>query len=256
MMDRRFLPGNFRMYSARLLLVLLILFSAAPAVADWKSLLKGIPGVSSDDAQEALDLSQAEIADGLKEALDRGAEIAVTALSQEGGYLDNPAVSIPLPDSLDWIEKGLRRVGREDLAEDFITTMNRAAEEAVPVALAQLQSAIEALTLEDAQAILSGPDDAATQYFRKHSESSLQEQFLPIVEKTTADTGVTSAYKEMTKYAGGLTSLFDTDDLDIDQYVTEEALDGLFKMIAIEEARIREDPVARSTDLLKKVFGQ
>ena len=103
--------------------------------------------------------------------------------------------------------------------------------------------------------ILKGADDAATQYFRKHSETSLREQFLPIVKKTTDQTGVTASYKSMTKKVGGLSSLLNTESLDVDEYVTEQALDGLFTIVAQEEARIREDPIARTTDLLKKVFG-
>ena len=133
--------------------------------------------------------------------------------------------------------------------------MNRAAEEAVPAALEQFQSAISAMSLEDAKGILNGPDDAATEYFRKHSASTLREEFLPIVKETTASAGVTSAYKSMTEPVAGLSAMFGTKSLDVDEYVTDKALDGLFSIVAQEEARIRKDPVARSTELLKKVFA-
>ena len=133
--------------------------------------------------------------------------------------------------------------------------MNRAAEEAVPAALEQFQSAISAMSLEDAKGILNGPDDAATEYFRKHSASDLREQFLPIVKQTTASAGVTSAYKNMTAQLGGLGGMFGSKSLDMDEYVTDKTLDGLFSIVAEEEARIRKDPVARSSELLKKVFS-
>ena len=117
------------------------------------------------------------------------------------------------------------------------------------------QATISALVRPYARGILEGPDDAASRYFREHSEAALREQFLPIVKETTASAGVTSAYKNMTGKLGGLGGMFNTQSLDVDEYVTDRALDGLFTIVAQEEARIREDPVARSTDLLKKVFG-
>jgi hypothetical protein len=249
------------MSRTNLVITLLLYITATGAHADWKSLIDKLPdsakeAVSASDAADAAGLSTAEMTAGLKEALDTATEIAVNELGQEGGFLDNPQMRIPMPEELAWVEKGLRTAGQEKLADDFVTTMNRAAEQAVPVALEQFQGAIDAMTLEDAQGILNGPEDAATQYFRKHSESGLRKQFLPIVSETTASTGVTSAYKDMTKQvSGGLSGLIDTKSVDLDEYVTDKALDGLFTMVAQEEARIREDPVARSTDLLKKVFG-
>lgn len=245
------------MQRSQFLLAILVLLTAMNASADWKDLLKKLGGDSESAAAatQALGLSQQEMVAGLKEALDMATEIAVTELGKEGGYLNNASAHIPIPEKLAWIEKSLRKIGQEDLADEFVVTMNRAAEEAVPVALDQFRSAIDAMTLEDAKTILDGPDDAATQYFRNQSEASLREQFLPVVEKTTASAGVTSAYKDMTKYTGKLGGLVDTESIDVDQYVTEQALDGLFRMVAEEEARIREDPLARTTDLLKKVFG-
>ncbi len=242
-------------------ITLLLCITATSAHADWKSLIEQLPEsakavVSASDAADVAGLSTAEMTAGLKEALNTGTEIAVNELGREGGFLDNPQMRIPMPEELAWVEKGLRAAGQEKLADDFVTTMNRAAEQAVPVALDQFQNAINAMTLEDAQGILYGSEDAATQYFRKHSESELRSQFLPIVSETTASTGATSAYKDMTKQlSGGLSGLIDTNSLDLDEYVTDQALDGLFTMVAQEEARIREDPIARSSDLLEKVFG-
>ena len=244
----------------RLIVFLFVSLVVTGVRADWTDWLDKIPAsakqaVNSSDVSGATGLSQTEIVAGLKEALDTAAAAAVSKLGKTGGFLDNPQVRIPLPDQLDWVEKGLRKVGQQDLADDFITTMNRAAEEAVPVALEQFQDAISTMSLEDARGILNGPDNAATEYFRKHSASGLRQQFLPIVKGTTASAGVTSAYKNMTAPVAGLGGIFGTKSLDVDEYVTDKTLDGLFSIIAQEEARIREDPIARSTELLKKVFG-
>ena len=244
----------------RLAVILVASFVATGARADWTDLLDKVPdsakqAVTSSNVASATGLSQTEIVAGLKEALDTATAAAVSQLGKAGGFLDNPQVRIPLPDQLQWAEKSLRTLGQEELADEFISTMNQAAEQAVPVALEQFQSAISAMSVEDARGILNGPDDAATQYFCKHSQASLREQFLPIVKETTGSAGVTSAYKNMTKQAGALGG-FNTKSLDVDEYVTDKALDGLFTVVAQEEARIRADPVARSTELLKKVFGE
>lgn len=247
---------------ALVLPLLIIAISTAPdAYADWSDWLDKIRGSSEDtvstaDIAGAAGLSSTEIVAGLKEALDKATEIAVKELGKEGGFLDNSLVRIPMPEELEWVEKSLRKIGKEEMADDFVTTMNRAAERAVPGALEQFQGAIQAMTLEDAQTILKGPDDAATQYFRQYSEAALREQFLPVIEQTTESAGVISAYKNMTKQLDRFGGLLKTQSLDVDAYVTDKALDGLFTMVAQEETRIREDPVARSTDLLKKLFGE
>ena len=160
-----------------------------------------------------------------------------------------------MPDSLVWVEKSLRTLGQDQLADEFVASMNHAAEQAVPEAAAIFSDAIQAMTLDDARAILTGPDDAATQYFRTRTETALTERMLPIVTRTTGTAGVTAAYKRMLSSAGGMTGLLSGDATDLDGYVTREALDGLYAMVAVEEKRIRENPAARSSDLLKRVFG-
>ena len=160
-----------------------------------------------------------------------------------------------MPDSLSWVEKSLRILHQDELADEFIATMNHAAEQAVPEAATIFGDAIQDMSMEDAKGILTGPDDSATQYFRTKTEAALTEKMRPIVEQATARTGVTSAYKNITASAGGLTSMLSSDATDLDGYVTGKTLDGLFLMIAEEEKKIRENPLARSTDLLKKVFG-
>ena len=160
-----------------------------------------------------------------------------------------------MPDSLTWVESSLRTVGQDELADEFIATMNQAAEQAVPEAAEVFGEAIQNMSVEDAQGILTGPDDAATQYFRTNTESTLTDRMRPIVESATASTGVTSAYKNMMGSAGGLTSMLSDSSTDIDGYITTKTLDGLFLMIAKEERKIRQNPVERSSELLQKVFS-
>ncbi len=228
------------------------------AYAGWRDWLKPLEdAVGPETTESVAGLSQQEVASGLKEALDVGIQRAIELLGREGGFLNDPQVKIPLPDTLQQVEKGLRAVGQDQLADEFVTTMNRAAERAVPETLNIFGDAIRNMTLEDAKAILNGPDDAATGYLRKNGEGRLQQAILPIVKEATESTGVTSAYKQMMGSVGGfLGGFLDQDSLDIDQYVTTKAMDGLFLKLADEEKRIREDPVARSTELLKTVFGR
>ena len=164
-----------------------------------------------------------------------------------------------MPKNLQTVEKTLRTLRQDKLADDFVTTMNRAAEQAVPEAAAVLGDSVKQMSITDARAILTGTNNAATQYFRRTSDTNLFTRFHPIVQKATEQTGVTRAYKQMMDKAGAAggfaSSLLGKDSTDLDSYVTRKALDGLFVKIAEEEKRIRENPVARTTDLLQKVFG-
>lgn len=200
-------------------------------------------------------LSDEEVVRGLKEALSRGTQQAIATLGKDGGFLNNLDVKIPLPDELKKVEKLLRGLGQDKYADQFVATMNHAAEKAVPEAATLFSDAISRMTLADAKSILKGPDDAATQYFRKSSEAKLKERFLPIVQAATDQAGVTAAYKKLIQKAGPTAQLLGVGATDLDTYVEGKAVDGLFKMIAAEEKRIRQDPLARGTDLLKKVFG-
>jgi hypothetical protein len=199
-------------------------------------------------------LSQAEISQGLKEALAKGTKNAIAQLGKNGGFLNDAGVKIPMPDSLAKVEKLMRKLHQDQLADQFVATMNHAAEKAVPEAADVISDALKAMTLEDVQGILKGPDDAATQYFRKNSEAKLTERFRPIVSSATEQTGVTSAYKKMMGKAGPMAQFLGSAN-DLDGYVTAKTLDGLFIKLAAEEKAIRTNPVARTTDLLKKVFG-
>jgi len=244
--------------------MLLILFTsiAISVQAGWQDLLNELPDSAKDvllsndaaDAAGVTAISSEEMIAGLKEALNTASALAVNSLGEQGGFLDNPTVRIPMPEELSWIEKGLRQAGQQDMADEFVITMNRAAEQAVPLALDQFQAAIANLTVKDAEGILYGSEDAATKYFRKHSESTLRDEFLPIVQQTTSSAGVTSTYQDIMQKVGSFSSFLQPESVDLDQYVTDEALDGLFAVVAQEEKRIRDDPVARSSELLKKVF--
>lgn len=241
-----------------LLLALALLLTSATARAGWwETLMEKARQAQGQPVGQAVGgaLTDDEVVRGLKEALEKGAQQAIGKLGREGGFLNDLNVKIPMPDDLKKVEKLLRTFRQDKYADEFVATMNRAAERAVPEATALLQDAIRQMSLEDARAILKGPDDAATQYFRKQSEARLKERFLPIVQQATDQAGVTSAYKKLIQKAGPAASLMGKEATDVDGYVTGKALDGLFRMIAAEEKAIRENPVQRTTELLKKVFG-
>ena len=211
-------------------------------------------------------LSQDTMVQGLKEALAKGLEKSVSGLGHDGGFLTNLNVKIPMPEKLKKVETALRTLKQDKMADDFVNTMNHAAEQAVPVAASVFADTLKQMTITDAKAILTGPNDAATRYFEKTTQTNLYTRFYPIVQKATEKTGVTSAYKSIVEKANSASSLgsfgssivgstFDKDSLDIDAYVTNKALEGLFKLVADEELKIRQNPVARTTETLQKVFG-
>jgi hypothetical protein len=237
--------------------VLLLLLVTLPAQADWTQYLDSAKEAldSSGVADSATDLTNDEMVAGLKQALDKGTQFAVNKLGQPGGFLDNKKVRIPMPDSLSWVESSLRTVGQDEMADEFIDTMNTAAEQAVPEAADIFAGAIKEMSVQDAQGVLTGPDNAATEYFRSNTEAELTQRMRPIVETATASTGVTSAYKDMLGAAGGFAGMMPATATDIDGYITSKTLDGLFLMIAKEERKIRKNPMARSTELLQKVFS-
>lgn len=206
------------------------------------------------NALSVSDLSNAEASGGLKEALTQGVGKAVDLLGANNGFLGNKEVKIPLPDSLKKIEKGMKMFGMGKQSDELVTKMNRAAEAAVPEAKALLVNSIKNMSVSDAKGILTGPKDAATQYFKKTTSKDMASKFLPIVEKATANVQLAETYN---KYAemGAKYGLVKKGDENINQYVTQKALDGLYLMIAKEEAAIRQDPVGQASSLLKKVFG-
>lgn len=201
-------------------------------------------------------VTDSEINDGLKLALSRGVNAAVRSLGRPEGFLGNPRVKIPLPKNLQKMEKALRLAGQGRKVDDFVASMNHAAEKAVPVAVDVFIDAIKQMTFNDVRNILfSGEQDAATQFFRRTSEETLRGKFRPIVEEFTAKVGVTQKYKTMIGRYGFAGKLLGEDATDIDGYVTQQALDGLFLIVADEEKKIRKDPLKQTTSLLRKVFG-
>ncbi|GEM_PF-435838 len=190
---------------------------------------------------------------GLREALKVGAGRAVESLGREDGFLGNADLRLPLPEKLEPAGKLLNQIGQGERVDEFVTTLNRAAERAVPRALPILEKAVTELGWEDVKAIFDGPTDAATQYLRDCCSADLISAFLPEVSKATREAGVSAAYQSLSERASGLTGGFGLPD--IDDYVTREAVDGLFSTLAAEEGRIREDPGARTTDLLQQIFN-
>jgi Protein of unknown function (DUF4197) len=226
--------------------------------------LKSVVRATNDASVAVSSLSQNQVVGGLKEALSLGVSNAVSSLGRNNGFLTNLNVKITLPQKLQTVESGLRLVGQGQLADNFVASMNHAAEQAVPVAADVFGDAIQQMSITDGKGILNGPDDAATQYFRRTTQTNLFTKFYPVVQKATESVGVTSEYKAMmAKFSsvntfGGLfgkSSPAALNAVDIDSYVTDKALDGLFKMVAEEEKDIRTNPVARTSDLLQKVFG-
>lgn len=210
--------------------------------------------VSHANAVGVSELTNAEASSGLKAALIQGAGKAVSELSKTDGFLGNSEVKIPLPDALKRTEKAMRMFGMGKQADELILKMNRAAEAAVPEAKVLLVDSAKKMTVADAKAILTGGEDAATQYFKKTTSTQMAEKFLPIVKKATENVQLAQQYN---KYAeiGSQYGLVKKEQVNLEQYVTQKTLDGVYLMMAKEEAAIRKDPIGQSSALLKKVFG-
>jgi hypothetical protein len=211
-----------------------------------KGLQKGVGGGSA--------ASETEIVNGLKEALQIGTGNAVQIVSKVDGYYKNPKIRIPLPDTVQKTEKILRVAGYGSKVDEFELSMNRAAERAAPEAKTLFMDAIKQMTFTDAKKILNGREDEATLYFKDKTSPRLREVSKPIVRQAMGEVGVTKSYQDLEQSARSV-PFAGTFTFDLDQYVTDKALEGLFLMVAEEEKKIRQDPVARTTNLLKKVFG-
>lgn len=199
-------------------------------------------------------ISQKEQVSALRTALTQGATAAIGKLGVADGFLGNPKVRIPLPGKLAKAEKTLKILGLGSETEELKIAMNRAAEAAVPEAKTIFVSAIKKMTVQDAASILTGPQDAATQYFKRVTSDELASKFQPIVKKATAKVDLASRYNTVAAKASEF-GLIDSKDASIESYVTRKALDGLFLVMADEEAAIRKNPVGQASKLLKKVFG-
>jgi len=232
------------------LLGTLFVFVTVPAFAQMDQLLRGLGGLAPQSG-----LSEGQIASGLKEALEVGTQNAVNLTGKTDGYFGNPAIKILMPEKLRALETGLRAVGYGPQVDEFILSMNRAAERAAPAAKQIFWDAIGAMTFEDARKIWSGGDTAATEYFRAKTSDKLSTAFRPIVEKATNEVGVTRQYKELIGRYQTI-PFIKVESLDVDQYVVTKGLDGLFFVLGEEEKKIRTNPAARTTELLRQVFGK
>jgi hypothetical protein len=215
--------------------------------------LKGvkIPQVGSSGGPD-----EATTASGLKEALSIGTGNAVTSGSKIDGYFTNQAIKILLPDNIQKVAEVLRKVGYQKQVDNFILSMNRAAENAAPKARQFFVNAIKEMSIQDAMKILRGTDTAATEYFKSKTFDKLYTAFKPPVSESMDKVGVTKSYKDMMGTYTKSVPFVKTESVDLDHYVTTKSLDGLFYMIGEEERKIRTNPAARVTDLLKTVFGK
>ena len=233
------------------LLIALFIIQAPPALAQFQDIFNKVKkaiGISGE-------LSETEITEGLKEALKIGTDNAVGLVSKLDGYYKNPKVKIPLPGVVKKVEKVLRTVGFGSKVDAFELSINRAAEQAAPEAKALFIDTIKQMSFTDARKILNGRENAATLYFKDKTWDRLAEKFEPIVHSAMSSVGVTRSYQELDKKVRRIPFTDSIMSFDLDQYVTDGALDGLFYMLEQEERKIREDPAARVTDLLKEVFG-
>jgi len=235
---------------ARMLIVIMVIsLTALPASAQVDRILKGLEG------GEKSGLSDVKIGSGLKEALHIGTANAVHFTGKTDGYFLNQAIKILMPEKLKTFEKGLRAVGYGPQVDEFVLSMNRAAERAAPFAKQIFWDAIKEMTFEDVRKILSGHETAATDYFKAKTTDRLTVVFKPPVSNAMNEVGVTRQYKEL---VGRYESIpfVRKESFDLDSYVVTKALDGLFYMVGEEEKKIRKNPAARTTDLLKEVFGK
>ena len=203
---------------------------------------------------EASLLSETDAASGVRAALERGAASAVALLGKNGGFLDNPKVRIELPGSLKDAAKLLQAVGQGKRVDELVTAMNRAAEAAVPEAKALLVAAVKSMSVEDAVKIVQGGDTSVTDFFSAKTREPLGAKFMPIVERATARVALAKKYDAVAGKAAGL-GLVKKEDANLNAYVSGKALDGLYFMIGEAEKKIRRDPVATGSVILKKVFG-
>ena len=231
--------------------ILASLVIAIAGCAELDQTLKQIPQGTANTST----IGDVRIGAALKEALQVGTENAVKLTGRPDGYFRNEAIKILLPEQLRNLEKGLRAVGFGAQVDELVLGMNRAAERAAPQAKQIFWDAIGAMTIDDARKILGGADTAATDYFRTKTSDALTTAFRPIVETSMREVGVTRQYTELYRRAQSIPFL-NVEAYDLDRYVVTRALDGLFHMVGEEEKKIRTNPAARVTELLRDVFGR
>lgn len=199
-------------------------------------------------------ISNADAASGLRQALTDGAGAAVSLLGKENGFLGNPQVKIPLPPVLARVEGAMRTFGMRKQADELVTSMNRAAEAAVPHAKELLVDAARKMTLQDAKGILTGGQTSVTDYFKRATSAQLTQRFLPIVKNATDQVGLAQQYNSLAGQASSF-GLIKKDQSTIEGYVTQKSLDGLYFMIGEKEKEFRSNPIGATSDIVKRVFG-
>jgi Protein of unknown function (DUF4197) len=235
---------------------------ATAATAGAQSIEQQLKDRLLGTGSSASNLNERDASGGIKEALAQGVDRAVRQLGKPDGFFRDQAVKILVPEKLRRLADLARQLGAGKKVDAFELSMNRAAEKAVPMAANILADSVRQMTLQDAIGLVRGGDTSATDFFRRTSEQKLYDTFLPIVAKQTAEVGVTKKYKDLSKKAGGNAlagallggSSNGTTSADLDDYVTREAIDGLFHVIAEQEKQIRNNPASRTTDLLRRVF--
>jgi len=240
------------MRRASFLLPVLVLMFCVPASAQLDSLLKEMDTYARSGAGPT---GEVKIGAALKQALQVGTENAVKLTGKTDGYFANKAIKILMPERLRTVEKGLRAAGYGGEVDNLVLSMNRAAERAAPEAKKIFWDAIGKMSIDDAQRILSGTPTAATDYFKDKTSASLTLSFRPIVDKAMDEAGTVKQYNELLGQAKAIPFL-KTENYDLDRYVVGKALDGLFKVVGDEERKIRSDPAARVTSLMKEVFAK
>lgn len=225
-----------------------VLAAPCPAWAQLDRIFRGLGG--SGEGPGDLKIGQ-----GLKEALQIGTTNTANLTGRLDGYFGNQAIKILMPERLRSLESGLRTVGFGGQIDEFVLSMNRAAERAAPFARQIFLDAVGAMTFDDARRIWSGPNDAATQYFKGKTTDQLTAAFRPVIDRTMDEVGVTRQYKELVARFEAL-PFMRMDSFDLDHYVTGKALDGLFHVLADQERQIRTNPAARTTELLREVFAK
>ena len=200
-------------------------------------------------------LSPSNAAAGLKEALSKGISTAISETGRPGGYENNPLIRIGMPDKLRTMERGLRAVGMGSQIDGFEHSMNAAAEQAAPAAKSIFLEALRSMSFEDARGIVTGGNTAGTEYFQRTSAEKVSDAFRPIIQKAMNGTGVSEKFAALTASAPKL-PFGKSPGFDINAYVLEKSVDGLFTVMGQEETKIRQNPAAQTTSLLKTVFGR
>jgi hypothetical protein len=231
--------------------IITVLLSTQACALDINQVLKSAQSSRSSSGG----FSDQDATLGLREALSQGSSAAVSRLGIEDGFLKNDVVRIPLPDALKKAEKAMKYLGKQKDFDNLVVGMNRAAEQAVPMAKTLLVDSIRSMTVDDARQIISGGDNSVTQFFKSKTSEQLHTQFLPIVKQTTDKVGLAQQYNSLAGQASQF-GLVKKQDSTIEGYVTTKALDGLYHMIGEEERAIRKNPMKYGSEILRKVFGR